>query len=86
MCIDASNDRSQISRHSFPKPFWDFLWSLEMKNKYKPFIRKCILNVLPVNANISRKLNHICDAFKVYNLKKEMIDYIFFNYSKAQLV
>jgi len=43
-CEQVSNERPQSSYQTFSKVFWNFLWSINVKNKYKNFIRKCILD------------------------------------------
>ncbi|KAK4711768.1 hypothetical protein R3W88_006281 [Solanum pinnatisectum] len=48
------NSEAQASCHSFPKCFWDFLWKLGVKNKLKHFLRKCVLNSLPIHSNLAK--------------------------------
>lgn len=84
-CSNANN-RLQANFHSFPKNFWSFLCSLKVRNKYKHFLRKCILNVLQVNTILSKILTYICDTYKVYSLETESIDHMFFKYLEAQIV
>lgn len=84
--IDPRTKKPQASGQSFPKSFWTFLWSLKIKNKYKHFLRKCILNVLPVCANISKRLHQNCDVCRSCGLETETVDHMFFSWPKAQLV
>lgn len=37
-CEQMNNESAQSSNESFSKEFWDFLWFMNIKNKYKYFI------------------------------------------------
>ena len=50
-----TNSKSQVSYHSFPKCFSDFSWKLGVK-KLKHFLRKCVLDSLPIHSNLAKRL------------------------------
>ena len=50
------NSKAQVSCHSFPICFWDFSWKLGVKNKLKRFLRKCVIDSLPIHSNLAKRL------------------------------
>ncbi|XP_016458490.2 uncharacterized protein LOC107782157 [Nicotiana tabacum] len=74
------------SCHSFPKSFWDSLRNLEIKNKLKHFLRKCVINSLPVNYTLAKRLQNLDKTCKICGLESEDIEHMLFRCPQSQLV
>lgn len=79
------NTEVQVSCHSFPKCFWDFLWKLRVK-KLKHFLRKCVLNSLPIHSNLAKRLHNVDKTCKICGLGPEDIEHMLFKCPRSQLV
>ncbi|XP_075074410.1 uncharacterized protein LOC142162013 [Nicotiana tabacum] len=80
------NSEAQASCHSFPKSFWDSLWNLEIKNKLKYFLRKCVINSLPVNYTLAKRLQNRDKTCKICGLESEDVEHMLFRCPRSQLV
>ena len=62
------------------------MWKLGLENKLKHFLRKCVLNSLPVQSNLAKRLHKVDKTCKICGLGPEDIGHMLIKCPRSQLV
>lgn len=68
-----------ITSLDLPEYFWKSLWSLNILEKIKLFLWKCLQNSLPTNAQLYRKVREVTPLCTMCHTKTETNEHLLFH-------